>query len=148
MRDVCTVLFMRPGLGGTTMQFPVRFDVRRNQALVGQDVSKIRLNAVCQQTSGILAPLSGVPERDAGVFPETEQFALAVKAVSHPPELAAAGGHIEEQAAAVEIFAGFHVGFQTADVGIGKRHGHSLVVVGRRDTHMDKNMFDSVRLSV
>ena len=31
MRDVCAVLFMRPRPGGTTMQFPVRFDVRRNQ---------------------------------------------------------------------------------------------------------------------
>ena len=40
MRDICTVLFVRFGLGGTTMQFPVRFDVRRNQALVGQDVPK------------------------------------------------------------------------------------------------------------
>lgn len=145
MRDVCTVLFMRPGLGGTTMQFPVRFDVRRNQALVGQDVSKIRLNAFCQQTSGILAPLSGVPERDGGVFPETEQL-VAVKAIGHAPELAAACRDIEEQAAVGEILAGPQVGFQTADMGIGKRHGHSLAVVGRRDTHMDKNIFDSARL--
>ena len=111
MRDVCTVLFMRPGLGGTTMQFPVRFDVRRNQALVGQDVSKIRLNAFCQQTSGILAPLSGVPERDGGVFPETEQLALSVKTVGHSPELASTGGNEKKQTAAVEIFAGPQVGF-------------------------------------
>ena len=97
------------------------------------------INAFGQQTPGLLAPLSGVPERDSGVFPETEQLALTVKAVSHPPQLAAAGGDIEEQAAAVEILAGLHVGFQTANVGIGKRHGHSLVVVGRRDAHMDKN---------
>ena len=48
--------------------------------------------------------------------------------------------------AAVEIFAGPQVGFQTADMGIGKRHGHSLAVVGRRDTHMDKNIFDSAQL--
>ena len=41
-----------------------------------------------------------------GVFPETEQLALAVKTVSHPPELAAADGDIEEQAAAVEILTG------------------------------------------
>ena len=53
---------------------------------------------------------------------------------------AAAGKLTEEQAAAVEILAGFHVGFQTTDVGIGKRHGHSLAVVGQRDTHMDKNI--------
>ena len=65
-----------------------------------------RINAFDQQTPGILAPLSGVPERDDGVFPETEQLALAVKAVRHTPELAAAGGHIEEQAAAIEILAG------------------------------------------
>lgn len=54
MRDVCAVLFMRPGPGGTTMQFSVRFDVGRNQALVGQDVPKIlqeithALPPVCQ----------------------------------------------------------------------------------------------------
>ena len=54
MRDVCAVLFMRPGLRGTTMQFSVRFDVGRNQALVGQDVPKIlqgithALPPVCQ----------------------------------------------------------------------------------------------------
>lgn len=41
MRDICTVLFVRFGLGRTTMQFSVRFDVGRNQALVGQDVPKI-----------------------------------------------------------------------------------------------------------
>lgn len=64
----------------------------------------------------------------------------------HSPELASVGGNKKKQTAAVKILAGLHVGFQTADVGIGKRHGHSLVVVGRRDTHMDKNIFDSARL--
>lgn len=65
-----------------------------------------RINTFDQQTPGILAPLSGIPERDGGVFPETEQLALTVKTVSHAPELAAAGGDIKEQAAAIEILAG------------------------------------------
>ena len=53
---------------------------------------------------------------------------------------------LRDTTAAVEILAGSQVGLQTADMGIGKRHGHSLAVVGRRDTHMDKNIFDSARL--
>ena len=40
MRDICAVLFMRFGLGRTTMQFSVRHDFGRNQSLVGQDVPK------------------------------------------------------------------------------------------------------------
>lgn len=74
------------------------------------------------------------------------QLALSVKTVGHSPELASTGGNEEEQTAAVEIFAGPQVGLQTADMGIGKRDGHSQAVVGQRDTHMDKNIFDSTRL--
>ena len=40
MRDICAVLFVRFGLGGTAMQFSVRHDFGRNQSLVGQDVPK------------------------------------------------------------------------------------------------------------
>ena len=79
--------------------------------------------------------------RDNGrIFPETEQLALSVKTVGYSPELASTGGNEKKQTSAVEIFAGPQVGFQTADMGIGKRHGYSLAVVGRRDTHMDKNI--------
>ena len=76
----------------------------------------------------------------------SKQLALSVKTVGHSPELASTGGNEEEQTAAVEIFVGPQVRFRTADMGIGKRHGHSLAVVGQRDTHMDKNIFDSARL--
>ena len=99
-----------------------------------------------QHAFRLFAAFSGVLERYGGIFPETEQLALAVKTVGHSPELASVGGNEKKQTAAVKILAGLHVGFQTADVGIGKRHGHSLAVVGRRDTHMDKNIFDSARL--
>lgn len=40
MRDICAVLFVRFGLGRTTMQVPVRHDFGRNQSLVGQNVPK------------------------------------------------------------------------------------------------------------
>ena len=99
-----------------------------------------------QHTLRLFAAFSGVLERYGGILPETEQLAFAVKTLGYSPEFASVGGDEEKQTAAVKILAGLHVGFQTADVGIGKRHGHSLAVVGRRDTHMDKNIFDSARL--
>lgn len=41
-----------------------------------------------QHALRLLAAFSGILERYGGVFPETEQLALAVETVSHPPELA------------------------------------------------------------
>lgn len=99
-----------------------------------------------QHALRLFAVFSGVLERYGGILPETEQLAFAVKTLGYSPEFASVGGDEEKQTAAVKILAGLHVGFQTADVGIGKRHGHSLAVVGRSDTHMDKNIFDSARL--
>ena len=104
------------------------------------------VNLPGQHALRLFAAFSGVLERYGGILPETEQLAFAVKTLGYSPEFASVGGDEEKQTAAVKILAGLHVGFQTADVGIGKRHGHSLAVVGRSDTHMDKNIFDSARL--
>ena len=102
-----------------------------------------RINAFYQHTPGLITAFSGILEGNSGVVAETEKLALAFKTVSHAPELAAVGRNEEEKTSAVEILVVFVGGLQIADTNIGKRHGHSLAVVGRRNTHMDKNIFDS-----
>ena len=119
---------------------------RRGSGLPHLSFMLCRVDASGQHTLRVFAAFSGILERYGRIFPETEQLALSVKTVGHSPELASTGGNEKKQTSAVEIFAGPQVGFQTADMGIGKRHGHSLAVVGRRDTHMDKNIFDSAQL--
>ena len=67
---------------------------------------------------GIISPFSRIGEFDEGVGTTGKQLLLAIESVGQPPELAAFGRHIDEQAAAVRLLDRTGVGLEGADGGV------------------------------
>ena len=88
------------------------------------------VNTLGQHLFRLFTPFSGVFERHGRVLAKAEEFFFLLEAVGHPPQLAAGGGYEKKQPSAVKILFGLAGVLDSFDVGIGERHGYSLVLTG------------------
>jgi hypothetical protein len=82
------------------------------------------INAVSQQSLGIVALGAGICKRDEGILADREQLLLGVKAIGLAPELRSGFGDKHEEAATVGSLIVFFASFQMPKVAVVlDRHG-------------------------